>query len=100
MKQHRTSAQWSQLLAQRQDFSGSNIEFCKHHGIAVTSYYKQRAIFSTSTETHFVKVTHTTKSVEAEQLAVISLQTAAGKLDFPSDLAPHIIIDIIKGLSQ
>lgn len=42
MKHHRTSAQWQQLLAQRQDFNGSNIEFCKQHDIAIVDHQDKR----------------------------------------------------------
>ncbi|NYR13949.1 IS66 family insertion sequence element accessory protein TnpB, partial [Pseudoalteromonas sp. MIP2626] len=41
MKTYRTSAQWQQLLLQRSTFSGTNIEFCQHHNVAITTYYKQ-----------------------------------------------------------
>ncbi|WP_243756153.1 hypothetical protein [Shewanella sp. BF02_Schw] len=44
MKTYRTAAQWLELLQQRSNFKGTNIEFCQHHNVAITTYYKQRAL--------------------------------------------------------
>ena len=43
METYRTSAQWQQLFQQRSHFSGTNVEFCQHHHVSITTYYKQRA---------------------------------------------------------
>ena len=45
MKTYRTAAQLMELLQQRNNFNGTNIEFCEHHHVAITTYYKQRALF-------------------------------------------------------
>ncbi|MEJ6080409.1 hypothetical protein MT391_18025 [Vibrio sp. 1-Bac 57] len=44
MKTYRTSAQWQQPLQQSNDFSGTNIQFCQHHRISISNYYKHRAL--------------------------------------------------------
>ena len=44
MKTYRTNVQWQQLLQQRSDFSGTNVEFCQHHHISISNYYKHRAL--------------------------------------------------------
>ncbi|MCT8988030.1 hypothetical protein [Shewanella phaeophyticola] len=44
MKTYRTAAQWLELLQQRNNFKGTNIEFCQHHNVSITTYYKQRAL--------------------------------------------------------
>ena len=44
MKTYRTNTQWQMLLPQRGSFSGTNIEFCQHDNVAITTYCKQRAL--------------------------------------------------------
>ncbi|WP_244325684.1 hypothetical protein [Shewanella aestuarii] len=44
MKTHRTAAQWLELLQQRNNFKGTNIEFCQHHNVAITTYYKRKIL--------------------------------------------------------
>ena len=46
MKTYRTAAQWLELLQLRSNFKGTNIEFCQHHNVAITTFYKQRALQS------------------------------------------------------
>ena len=53
MKTYRTAAQWLELLQKRSNFKGTNIEFCQHHNVAITTYYKQRALpLSSQTQTY------------------------------------------------
>lgn len=43
MKAQRPPEQWRVLLASRQAFNGTNIEFCAQHNISITSFYKHQA---------------------------------------------------------
>ena len=38
MKTYRTAAQWLELLQQRSNFKGTNIEFCQHHNVAIIPF--------------------------------------------------------------
>ena len=46
METYRTNAQWQQLFQQRSHFSGTNVEFCQHHNVSITTYYKQRTLLT------------------------------------------------------
>lgn len=109
METYRTNAQWQQLLQQRSNFSGTNIEFCQHHHVSLTTYYKQRSLLADNlplppqTARHntsrFVQVKQTTQvSVQTHQ-NTLQFDTRTGQLSLPVDLATTDIVAIIKGLT-
>ncbi|WP_244325819.1 hypothetical protein [Shewanella aestuarii] len=71
MKTYRTAAQWLELLQQRSNFKGTNIEFCQQHNVSIATYYKQRALLvkqqlsvpeqtSNATQSRFIQLKQTT----------------------------------------
>jgi len=114
MKTYRTSAQWQQLLQQRNDFSGTNIQFCQHHCISISNYYKHRALrveklpkqpVSIQTPglrlraSHFVQVKQTTEVSTQTHQSAVQFDTRTGQLSLPVNLATADIVTIIKGLT-
>ncbi len=110
MKTYRTSAQWRQLFQQRSSFSGTNIEFCQHHHVSITTYYKQRALLTEglskqnlSTQSHtqsrFVQVKTSTEICAQAHQNALQFDTHTGQLTLPIDLATADIVAIIKGLT-
>ena len=112
MKTYRTSAQWQQLLLKRSTFSGTNIEFCQHHNVAITTYYKQRALLAKDqpnstlpvhtqclTSSRFVQVKQTTEVCAQTRQNTLQFDTLTGQLTFPIDLATADIVAILKGLT-
>ena len=106
MKTYRTNVQWQQLLQQRSDFSGTNVEFCQHHRISISNYYKHRALSveeqskqTTSLgSSRFVQVKQTTEVSTQMHQSAIQLDTHTGVLSLPVNLATADIVAIIKGL--
>ncbi|WP_137221228.1 IS66 family insertion sequence element accessory protein TnpB [Shewanella sp. MEBiC00475] len=112
MKTYRTKTQWQQLLQLRTTFSGTNIEFCQHHNVAITTYYKQRALQAENqqnptlpkpslspTSSRFIQGKQTTTEVCAQtHQNPLQFDTRTGQLIFPPDLATTDIVTIIKGL--
>jgi hypothetical protein len=113
MKTYRTSVQWQQLLQQRSMFSGTNVEFCQHHNVAITTYYKQRALQTknqqkptlpkpslSATSSRFIQVKQTTIDVcEQTHQHPLQFDTRTGQLMLPANLATTVIVAIIKGLT-
>ena len=113
MKTYRTAAQWLELLQQRNNFKGTNIEFCQHHNVAITTYYKQRALQAenlqnptlpkpslSAASSRFIQVKQTTTEVSAQtHQHVVQFDIRTGQLMFPANLATNDIIAIIKGLT-
>ena len=112
MKTYRTSAQWLELLQQRSNFKGTNIEFCQHHNVAITTYYKQRALQAENqqsptllkpgfcaTSSRFIQIKQTTTEGSSQtHQHPLQFDTRRGQLTFPADLATTDIVAIIKGL--
>ena len=106
MKTYRTNVQWQQLLQQRSDFSGTNVEFCQHHRISISNYYKHRALSveeqskqTTSLgSSRFVQVKQTTGVSTQMHQSAIQFDTHTGLLSLPVNLATADIVAIIKGL--
>ncbi|MCW3172449.1 IS66 family insertion sequence element accessory protein TnpB [Shewanella subflava] len=111
MKTHRTAAQWLELLQQRNNFKGTNIEFCQHHNVAITTYYKQRALLVkqsksnlteqtlNATSSRFIQLKQTTTEVCAQtHQHSVQFDTRTGQLTLPADFTATNIITIIKGL--
>ncbi|MFT5760644.1 MAG: hypothetical protein ACI9LM_005431 [Alteromonadaceae bacterium] len=81
MKTYRTTTQWQMLLQQRGSFSGTNIEFCQHHNVSITTYYKQRALQAenqqkttlpkSATSSRFIQLKQTTTEVCARKHKII-----------------------------
>ncbi|MDD8060359.1 IS66 family insertion sequence element accessory protein TnpB [Shewanella metallivivens] len=95
MKTYRTAAQWLALLQQRSNFKGTNIEFCQHHNIAITTYYKQRALLVkqsnpnlpqqtlNATSSRFIQLKQTTTEVCAQtHQNVVQFDIRTGQLMF------------------
>ncbi|GGP71075.1 IS66 family insertion sequence element accessory protein TnpB [Shewanella saliphila] len=113
MKTYRTAAQWLELLQQRSNFKGTNIEFCQHHNVAITTYYKQRTLQAenlqnptlfksgfSATSSRFIQVNQTTTEVCAQtHQNVVQFDIRTGQLMFPANLATNDIVAIIKGLT-
>jgi len=107
MKTYRTNVQWQQLLQQRSDFSGTNVEFCQHHRISISNYYKHRALSveeqskqTTSLgSSRFVQVKQTTEVSTQTHQSAIQFDTHTGLLSLPVNLATADIVAIIKGLT-
>lgn len=112
MKTYRTSTQWQQLLQQRNDFSGTNIEFCQYHNVSITTYYKQRALLAeelpkpscptqmpSPTASRFIQVKQTTQVSAQSHQNTVQFDTRTGQLTLPIDLAMTDIVAIIKGLT-
>lgn len=112
MKTYRTKTQWQQLLQQRSNFKGTNIEFCQQHNVSITTYYKQRALLaegqpkssvpeqtSNATQSRFIQLKQTTTDVCAQtHQQPMLFNTRTGQLTLPADLATTDIVTIIKGL--
>ncbi|WP_351122988.1 IS66 family insertion sequence element accessory protein TnpB [Shewanella sp. T24-MNA-CIBAN-0130] len=113
MKTYRTATQWLELLQQRSNFKGTNIEFCQHHNVAITTYYKQRALqaenqqgpslpkpgLSATLSSRFIQLKQTTTEVCAQtHQNVVQFDIRTGQLMFPANLATNDIVAIIKGL--
>ena len=106
MKTYRTNIQWQQLLQQRSNFSGTNVEFCQHHHISISNYYKHRALSveeqskqTTSLgSSRFVQVKQTTEVSTQMHQSAIQFDTHTGLLSLPVNLATADIVAIIKGL--
>ena len=112
MKTYRTAAQWLALLQQRSNFKGTNIEFCQHHNVAITTYYKQRALLVkqsnpnlpqqslNATSSRFIQVNKTTTEFCSHTHPnVLQFDIRTGQLMFPANLATNDIASIIKGLT-
>jgi len=107
MKTYRTNVQWQQLLQQRSDFSGTNVEFCQHHRISISNYYKHRALSveeqskqTTSLgSSRFVQVKQTTEVSTQTYQSAMQFDTHTGLLSLPVNLATADIVAIIKGLT-
>ncbi|QDF65449.1 IS66 family insertion sequence element accessory protein TnpB [Shewanella sp. SNU WT4] len=112
MKTYKTAAQWLGLLQQRSNFKGTNVEFCQHHNVSITTYYKQRALLgkqqyqpsvseqtSHATQSRFIQLKQTTTEVctQTHQHPVL-FNTRTGQLTLSADLATIDILTIIKGL--
>ncbi|WP_168195121.1 IS66 family insertion sequence element accessory protein TnpB [Shewanella sp. SNU WT4] len=116
MKTYKTAAQWLGLLQQRSNFKGTNVEFCQHHNVSITTYYKQRALLvkqqqqqqqhlivpaqtSNATQSRFIQLKQTTTEVCAQtHQQPMLFNTRTGQLTLPADLATTDILTIIKGL--
>lgn len=99
MKAQRTPEQWRALLASRQTFNGTNIEFCVQHNISITSFYKHQANLRQSASS-FVQVKTTTEHIQVQSLQNIQFDLQSGQLTLPPDLSPNQVIAIIRGLSS
>ena len=113
MKTYRTAAQWLELLQQRSNFKGTNIEFCQHHNVSITTYYKQRALLAeyqpnstlplqttNPTPSRFIQLKQTTTEVCAQtHQNGVQFDIRTGQLMFPTNLATNDIVAIIKGLT-
>jgi hypothetical protein len=112
MKTYRTAAQWLALLQQRSNFKGTNIEFCQHHNVAITTYYKQRALLVkqsnpnlpqqslNAASSRFIQVNKTTTEFCAQTHPnVLQFDIRTGQLMFPANIATSDIVAIIKGLT-
>ena len=100
MSTRRTSSQWQQLLAKRATFGGTNIEFCDHYNISITSFYKQQAMVRQQTGANFIQVTtmEQTQRTSLSDNPPITLDVHSGELKLPSTMAASQIIAIVKGL--
>ncbi|GGB69244.1 IS66 family insertion sequence element accessory protein TnpB [Shewanella inventionis] len=109
MKTYRTAAQWLGLLQQRSNFKGTNVEFCQHHNVSITTYYKQRALQAENqqkitlpkraTSSRFIQLKQTTTDVcEYTHQNALQYDTRTGQLMLPANLATTDIVTIIKGL--
>jgi hypothetical protein len=110
MKTYRTAGQWLELLQQRSNFKGTNIEFCQHHNIAITTYYKQRALKPdnqqepslpkpsiSATSSRFIQLKQTTTEVCAQSHQnVVQFDIRTGQLMFPANLATTHIVPSLK----
>lgn len=112
METYRTNAQWQQLFQQRSNFSGTNVEFCQHHHVSITTYYKQRALLvgdmpkpplptqtPSPTASRFVQVKQTTQVCTQTAQNTVQFDTRTGQLSLPVDLSTTDIVAIIKGLT-
>jgi hypothetical protein len=112
METYRTNAQWQQLFQQRSHFSGTNVEFCQHHNVSITTYYKQRTLLTeglpktslptqtpSPTASRFVQVKQTTEISAQSHQNNILFDTRTGQLTLPVDLATADIVAIIKGVA-
>ena len=107
MKTYRTNVQWQQLLQQRSDFSGTNVEFCQHHRISISNYYKHRALSveeqskqtTSLSSSRFVQIKQTTEVSTQTHQSAIQFDTHTGLLSLPVNLATADIVAIIKGLT-
>ena len=116
MKTYKTVAQWLGLLQQRSNFKGTNVEFCQHHNVSITTFYKQRALLAegqskssvpeltptptpTPTLSRFIQVKQTMTEVCAHtHQHPVLFDTRTGQLTLPADFATTDIVTIIKGL--
>ena len=103
MKTYRTAAQWLGLLQQRSNFKGTNVEFCQHHNVSITTYYKQRALQAENqqkttlpkraTSSRFIQLKQTTTDVcEHGGLAKATRAPFAAPKNVPSP-SPAAITD-------
>lgn len=100
MKTRRTAKQWQQLIHDRKEFRGTNAEFCQHHGISITSFYKRQASLRAQSPSGFVQVKTTTELTRVERHGEIQMDLRTGKLCFPASLPVAQIVELVKGLSQ
>ncbi len=100
MTTRRTPEQWQKLLANRNAFSGTNIEFCELHNISITSFYKHQATYREQSATSFVQVTTITEQVQVETHNNMQFDVSAGKLTLPLSMHAAQIVAIIRGLSS
>jgi len=100
MTTHKTSTQWQQLFERRKIFDGTNIEFCQHHNVAITTYYKKRGLFQSQNPlpSRFVQVKQTTEIPAQREYSTLLFDTHSGQLTLPASLPTHDIVSIIKGL--
>jgi len=100
MKTRRTLKQWQSLLAKRELFTGTNTEFCQHHGISITSFYKHQANLRAESTTSFVQVKTTTEQTRFETHDRVHFELNSGRLTLPASLPAAQVVAIIKGVSQ
>ena len=100
MKNRRTPEQWQSLIAKRGSFTGTNIEFCRRHGISITSFYKHQACIRNQSTSSFVQVKTTTEQTRFETHGEVQFDVHSGKLTLPASLSAAQIVAIIKGITQ
>ena len=100
MNTRRTPKQWRELLACRNSFDGTNIEFCQHHRISITSFYKHQASIRSQSTAGFVHVKTTTEQTRLAVGGDIQFDTRSGQLTLPASLSATQVVNIIKGLSR
>ena len=100
MTTYKTATQWQQLFERRKTFDGTNIEFCQHHNVAITTYYKKRGLLQAQNQlsSKFVQVKQTTEITAQSDHATLLFDTHSGQLTLPASLPTHDIVAIIKGL--
>jgi len=100
MKTRRTPEQWQKLIAGREAFRGTNIEFCKQHNISITSFYKHRANCREQSTSSFVQVRTTTEQVQVEpHNNDILYYVHSGRLSLPLIMPASQVAAIIRGLA-
>lgn len=101
MTMHKTATQWQALFERRKTFGGTNIEFCKQHNVAITTYYKKRGLLQAQNQlpSRFVQVKQTTEITAQPGHSTLLFDTHSGQLTLPASLPTHGIVSIIKGLT-
>ncbi|TMP77089.1 IS66 family insertion sequence hypothetical protein, partial [Pseudoalteromonas ruthenica] len=87
-----------QLINRRKEFDGTNVEFCRRHGISMTSFYKHQASIRSRSTNNFIQVKTTTEQTRFESHAELQFDVRSGTLTLPMSLPVEQVVAIVRGL--
>jgi len=97
----RTQEDWQKLIEQQTISRLTIAEFCKHHELAQSYFYKRKNELKKSTgspkNTAFLKVSK--PIVNSSQSTSIKLAYQQAEINFPVDISPVWLAEFIKALA-
>jgi len=97
----RSKADWQKLIEQQATSPLTIAEFCKHHELAQSYFYKRKSELKKSASslknTAFLKVSK--PMVNSNQSTSIKLAYQQSEINFPVDISPVWLAEFIKALS-
>ena len=101
MNTHKIPALWQKMLTLRPAFSGTNKEFCHHHQVSVSAFYKYKNMQQKLTSSSVTRFVHVQQAIHEQTThQAIHFNVNNGQVSLPASLSTDVIIGIIKGLSS